>query len=71
MRTGDFPKENYQWHRLVPAAASRVSGKVNLDAGNLDAGSLDAGRGPSNIYLRARQFNGHNAWASPVFMNYD
>jgi hypothetical protein len=66
MRTGDFPKENYQWHRLVPAAASRVSGKVNLDAG-----SLDAGRGRSNIYLRARQFNGHNAWASPVFMNYD
>jgi hypothetical protein len=61
MRTGEFPQENYQWHRLVPAAASRVSGKVNLDVS----------AGPSNIYLRARQFNGHIAWASPVFMNHD
>ena len=40
---------------------SRVSGKVNLDVS----------AGPSNIYLRARQFNGHIAWASPVFMNHD
>jgi hypothetical protein len=24
----------------------------------------------SYLYLRARQRNGHMAWASPVFMNY-
>jgi hypothetical protein len=61
MRTGEFPQENYQWHRLVPAAASHVSGKVNLDVG----------ADPSNIYLRARQYNGHIVWVSPVFMNHD
>jgi len=60
LRTGPFPKESYQWHRLVPAAASSVSGRVRLD--------VPAGR--SYVYLRARQKNGHMAWASPVFLNY-
>ena len=60
LRTGPFPKESYQWHRIVPAAASSVSGRVKLD--------VPAGR--SYVYLRARQKNGHMAWASPVFLNY-
>ena len=60
LRTGPFPKESYQWHRLVPAAASSVSGNCTLD--------VPVGR--SYAYLRARQKNGHMAWASPVFLNY-
>ena len=60
LRTGPFPKESYQWHRLVPAAASSVSGNCTLD--------VPVGR--SYVYLRARQKNGHMAWASPVFLNY-
>jgi hypothetical protein len=61
LRTGPFPKESYQWHRLVPAAASSISGSVNLEV-------LPGSR--SYVYLRARQANGQLAWASPVFMNY-
>jgi len=60
LRTGPFPKESYQWHRLVPLASSSVSGRCGIE--------LPQGR--SNIYLRARQKNGHMAWASPVFLNY-
>jgi len=60
LRTGPFPKESYQWHRLVPAAASSVSGNCTLDV------PVDR----SYVYLRARQKNGHMAWASPVFLNY-
>jgi hypothetical protein len=59
LRTGPFPKESYQWHRLVPLAASAVSGEFQLPV---------SGRG--YVYLRARQKNGHIAWASPVFVNY-
>jgi hypothetical protein len=59
--TGPFPKEAWQWHRLVPLAASSVEGRCTLD--------VPAGR-RSYAYLRARQKNGHIAWASPVFMNY-
>jgi hypothetical protein len=59
LRTGPFPKESYQWHRLVPLAASRVSGRAELQVG-----------GKSYVYLRARQKNGQMAWASPVFVNY-
>jgi hypothetical protein len=58
--TGPFPKEGWQWHRIVPLAASSVRGRCNV--------SLPAGR--SYVYLRARQKNGHMAWASPVFLNY-
>jgi hypothetical protein len=58
--TGPFPKEGYQWHRLVPRAASALAGRCTLE--------VPAGR--SHAYLRARQKNGHVAWASPVFMNY-
>jgi hypothetical protein len=58
--TGPFPKEGYQWHRLVPRAASALAGRCTLE--------VPAGR--SHAYLRARQKNGHTAWASPVFMNY-
>ena len=29
--TGPFPKEGYQWHRLVPLAASSVHGRCTLD----------------------------------------
>jgi hypothetical protein len=57
--TGPFPKEAWQWHRLVPLGASSVSGKALLQVD-----------GRSHAYLRARQKNGHVAWASPVFMNY-
>ena len=58
--TGDFPKEGWQWHRLLPAAATTVRGGVKLRV---------PGK-PSHVYLRARQKNGHIAWASPVFINY-
>ena len=58
--TGPFPKEAWQWHRLVPLAASSVAGRCTLE--------VPPGR--SQAYLRARQKNGHIAWASPVFMNY-
>lgn len=58
--TGPFPKEGYQWHRLVPRAASSVQGRCTLDVPH----------GRSHVYLRARQKNGHMAWASPVFLNW-
>jgi hypothetical protein len=58
--TGPFPKEGYQWHRLVPRAASSLEGRCTLE--------LPQGR--SHVYLRARQRNGHVAWASPVFLNW-
>ena len=58
--TGAFPKEAWQWHRLVPPSASSVAGSCTLD--------VPAGR--SHAYLRARQKNGHIAWGSPVFLNY-
>ena len=58
--TGPFPKESYLWHRLVPTAASRVSGRCVLDV---------PARGRSTVYVRARQQNGHLAWASPVFID--
>lgn len=58
--TGPFPKESYQWHRLVPHAASTVEGRCTL--------AVPEGR--SYVYLRARQRNGHMVWASPVFVNY-
>jgi hypothetical protein len=59
--TGPFPKEGWQWHRIVPLAASSVAGRCTLD--------VPQGRS-SYLYLRARQRNGHMAWASPVFVNY-
>ena len=31
---------------------------------------LDVPVDKSYVYLRARQKNGHMAWASPVFLNY-
>lgn len=58
--TGPFPQESYQWHRLVPRAASALEGRCTLDVPH----------GRSNVYLRARQKNGHIAWSSPVFMNW-
>jgi hypothetical protein len=58
--TGGFPKEGYQWHRLLPRAASSLQGRCTL--------AVPEGR--SHVYLRARQKNGHIAWASPVFINY-
>lgn len=58
--TGPFPKEGYQWHRVVPRAASALEGRCTLE--------VPTGR--SHAYLRARQKNGHLAWVSPVFMNY-
>jgi len=58
--TGPFPKEGYQWHRLVPRAASSLEGRC----------TLEVPQARSHAYLRARQRNGHIAWASPVFMNY-
>jgi hypothetical protein len=58
--TGGFPKEGYQWHRLLPSRASAVRGRC----------TLPVPEGRSFAYLRARQKNGHVAWASPVFINY-
>jgi len=58
--TGPFPAEAWQWHRLVPRAASALAGRCTLD--------VPAGR--SHVYLRARQRNGHMAWGSPVFINH-
>jgi hypothetical protein len=58
--TGPFPKEAWQWHRLAPLAASSLAGRCQLD--------IPAGQ--SYTYVRARQKNGHMAWASPVFVNY-
>ena len=58
--TGPFPKEAYQWHRLLPRAATRLEGHARLAVP----------QGPGSAYLRVRQANGHQAWASPVFMNY-
>ena len=60
LQTGPFPKESYQWHRLVPVQASHVGGSV----------TIDVPEGRSYAYLRAKQQNGHMAWSSPVFMNY-
>jgi hypothetical protein len=57
---GPFPQESYQWHRIVPRASSAVAGRCSL--------SVPDGR--SSVYLRARQRNGHMAWASPAFVNY-
>lgn len=59
--TGPFPQECWQWHRIVPRAASHVAGRVMLP--------VPQGR-RSNIYLRVRQTNGQLAWLSPVFVNY-
>jgi hypothetical protein len=58
--TGAFPKESYQWHRIVPQPSSHVSGKTQIQITSSQ----------SNIYLRVKQQNGHIAWASPVFINY-
>ncbi|MBC5768048.1 DUF3604 domain-containing protein [Ramlibacter albus] len=58
--TGGFPKEGYQWHRLVPLAASSLAGRVTL--------AVPPRR--SHVYLRVKQKNGQLAWASPVFINY-
>lgn len=60
LSTGPFPKESYQWHRLVPLQASRVAGVCDLEV---------PGR-PGHVYLRVRQKNGQMAWASPVFLNH-
>ncbi|HVZ45184.1 MAG TPA: hypothetical protein VHA82_15350 [Ramlibacter sp.] len=57
---GEFPKEGWQWHRLLGAGATKVRGSV----------SLAVPETRSHIYLRVRQKNGHMAWASPVFVNY-
>lgn len=56
--TGPFPKESYQWHRLVPMHSSRVAGQCNVDFEH----------GSGHVYLRARQSNGHIAWVSPVYV---
>lgn len=56
--TGPFPAEGWQWHRLVPLAASSAAGRCRLAVP----------RPRSHVYLRARQRNGHVAWGSPVFV---
>lgn len=61
MFTGPYPTECYQWHRLVAEPSSRVNAKTKL--------KLDSGK--NHIYLKVKQKNGHIAWASPVFINYD
>ncbi len=58
---GPFPQEAYQWHRLIPQAASALD----------DICTLDLPDTRSSVYLRVRQQNGQMAWASPVFINYD
>ncbi|MBI4270674.1 MAG: hypothetical protein HY615_10105 [Candidatus Rokubacteria bacterium] len=59
--TGPFPGESYQWHRLVPLAASTARGRVALPVPTT---------GRSSVYLRVKQRNGQMAWASPVFVNW-
>jgi hypothetical protein len=59
--TGPFPKEGWQWHRIVPQSASSLAGACMLE--------VPAGK-PSYVYLKVRQKNGHMAWASPVFLNH-
>ena len=56
--TGPFPAEAWQWHRLLPRAASALSGACTLPAAE-----------SGYVYLRVRQQNGHMAWASPVFLD--
>jgi hypothetical protein len=58
--TGPFPKEAFQWHRMVPLASSSLEDRV----------VLPVSPGRSHVYLRVRQRNGHMAWVSPVFINY-
>lgn len=58
-KTGPFPKESYQWHRLVPMQSSCAEGGFTIDISNPK----------SYVYLRAREKNGHHAWASPVYMS--
>ena len=58
--TGSYPSESYLWHRILPAAATRVSNKCTLPLPGTK----------SNVYLRVKQKNGHMAWSSPVFINY-
>ncbi len=57
---GSYPSESYLWHRILPAAATRVTDRCVLP--------LSGAR--SNVYLRVKQKNGHMAWTSPVFVNY-
>lgn len=59
-QVGPFPQESWQWHRILPLAASSVADHVSID--------VPAAR--SYAYLRVKQRNGHMAWASPVFINY-
>jgi hypothetical protein len=58
--TGPFPKEAWQWHRVVPLAASALADRVVLPVPPTR----------SHVYLRVRQKNGHMAWVSPVFVNH-
>lgn len=57
---GPFPAESYLWHRILPAKATAVEGRVTLRANGTR----------TNIYLRVKQKNGHMAWSSPAFINY-
>jgi hypothetical protein len=57
---GPFPRESYQWHRLLPRAASSLADRCTLRVPTTR----------SNVYLRVKQRNGHMAWVSPVFVNY-
>lgn len=59
-RVGPFPKESWQWHRVLPMATTALSGSCRLAVGP----------GRSFVYVRVKQRNGHLAWASPVFVNY-
>jgi hypothetical protein len=61
MRSGPFPKESHQWHRIVPRSASALEDRCRL--------AVPTDR-RSHVYLRVRQKNGHMAWASPVFLNH-
>ena len=58
---GPFPQEAWQWHRIVPRAASHLRDSVRL--------AVPRDR-PSHVYLRVRQHNGQMAWVSPVFLNH-
>jgi hypothetical protein len=58
--TGPFPNEGYQFHRIVPLAASSLADKCTIAVPDRR----------SHVYLRVRQQNGQMAWVSPVFLNY-
>ena len=73
VRLGDLQRgSHHAIHRAVSerslaVAPPRAAGRVRRCTASC---TLRVPAGRSHVYLRARQCNGHMAWASPVFLNY-